>query len=200
MVFDKKQYKELLQDMESKDPIIHKIVKKHGYLKPTPKRNIYALLIGSIIGQKIKFNLARKLRGKLYTKLETDNFTPQQIQTLGDSGLKDIGLSELQSTIIMRVTNYIIDNDLQLETPKDIAPFIDLKGIGKWTLNCTNIMYNLNTDDSDFDTQVLYQDLIIKRGIRKLYGISDNDKIIRLSENWSPWRGLITWYLWKEFT
>lgn len=200
MVFNKDQYKELLQDMEIKDPIVHKIIKKHGYLKPTPKRNIYALLIGSIIGQKIKFSSARKLRGKLYTKLETDDFTPQQIQTLGDDGLKEIGMSELQSTIIMRITNYIIDNNLQLENTKDIAPLIELKGIGKWTLNCTNIMYNLNANDSDFDTQVLYQDLIIKRGIRKLYEISDNDKIIRLAENWSPWRGLITWYLWKEFT
>jgi len=100
----------------------------------------------------------------------------------------------------MRVTNHIIDKNLQVEKPTDIAPFIELKGIGKWTLNCTNIMYNLNADDSNFDTQVLYQDLIIKRGIRKLYEISDNDKIIRLAENWSPWRGLITWYLWKEFT
>jgi len=38
MVFNKDQYKELLQDMEIKDPIVHKIIKKHGYLKPTPKK------------------------------------------------------------------------------------------------------------------------------------------------------------------
>lgn len=69
MVFNKDQYKELLQDMEIKDPIVHKIIKKHGYIKPTPKRNIYALLIGSIIGQKIKFSSARK------TLYKVGNFT-----------------------------------------------------------------------------------------------------------------------------
>jgi len=83
MPFNKSQYIFLLNDMKKKDSIIHDIIKKYGFLQPTPKRNIFALLIGSIIEQKIKFSLARKLRGNLYRKIGTDNFSIGNIKQLG---------------------------------------------------------------------------------------------------------------------
>jgi DNA-3-methyladenine glycosylase II len=200
MVFNKAQYNKLLQYMKDTDSIIYNIIKKHGYLKPTPKRNIYALLIGSIIGQKIKFSLARKLRGQLYVKLGTDDFYPKNVNNLTLDDFENIGLSELQIGIIERVTKYITENKLDIKKPTDIKQLLDVKGIGKWTINCTNIMYNLNANDNDFDDEILYQDLIIKRGIKKLYKLTDNSSIVDLSKKWSPYRGLVTWYLWKEFT
>ena len=61
-------------------------------------------------------------------------------------------------------------------------------------------MYALNANDDEFDVEILYQDLIIKRGIQKLYGRSKPNDIQTLSLKWKPWRGLIMWYLWKKFT
>ena len=200
MVFNKAEYKKLSKYMKEIDPKIYQIIKKYGYLKPIPKRNIYALLIGSIIGQKIRFAKARQLRGKLYVKLGTDDFYPKDVDALTDQELNDLGMSELQIGIIKRVTSYIIKNKLDMKKPKDIKQLLEVKGIGNWTINCTNIMYNLNADDGDFDDEILYQDLIIKRGIKKLYKISDNSAIVELAKKWTPYRGLVTWYLWKEFT
>lgn len=200
MVFDKEEYKKLSKYMKKADPKIYQIIKKYGYLKPTPKRNIYALLIGSIIGQKIRFTKARQLRGNLYVKLGTDDFYPKDIDELSKTDLENMGMSELQIGIIKRVTSYIVKNKLEIKKPKDIKQLLEVNGIGNWTINCTNIMYNLNADDGDFDDEILYQDLIIKRGIKKLYKISDNNSIIELAKKWTPYRGLVTWYLWKEFT
>ena len=144
--------------------------------------------------------MARKLRGKLYVKLGTDDFYPKDIDGLTKTDLENLGMSELQISIIQRVTQYIIKNKLDIKKPRDIKQLLDIKGIGKWTINCTNIMYNLNADDNEFDDEILYQDLIIKRGIKKLYKITDNSSIVELAKNWTPYRGLVTWYLWKEFT
>ena len=110
MVFNKQIYKKLLNDMKTKDVKIYNIIKKHGYVKPTPKRNIYALLIQSIIGQKIRFYEARSLRGKLYTKLGTDDFNIADIVKLGHNGLLNLGIYDWQCDIIIRVTQYIITN------------------------------------------------------------------------------------------
>ena len=109
-------------------------------------------------------------------------------------------MSDLQVDIIIRITNHFISSNTQPTKPNDIKQLIKIKGIGPWTINCTNIMYNLNADDNDFDNEILYQDLIIRRGIKKLYNITAKEDILKLSEKWSPWKGLVTWYLWKEFT
>jgi DNA-3-methyladenine glycosylase II len=200
MPFTQEIFKKFKKEIEIIDPIIYKIVEKYGYLKPTPKRNLFALLIGSIIGQKIKFSIARKLRGKLYTKLGTDDFIPSDIDLIGKNELKKLGIYDFQYETIMRIVDYVVKNNIEIKIPKDLEKIRHIKGIGDWTINCSIIMYNLNADDGNFDDEVLYQDLIIRRGIKKLYGISKPSEITDLSEKWKPWRGLVTWYLWKEFT
>ena len=198
-MFTQENYEILLEHFRQRDFMIYQIMKKHGYVKPPPQRNIFAVLIGSIIGQRIRFTKARQLRGKLYTCLGTDDFTPDDILNLGQDGLLSLGMSQIQSDVIMRVTNHIINEQILLN-PEQIRELGSVKGIGPWTINCTNLMFSLNEDDDSFDDLLLDTDLIIKRGIKALYANLNKSQMAEVVENWKPHRGIVTWYIWKEFT
>ncbi len=198
-MFDQNSFQQIKIFFLTKDPIIYQLLDKIGYLQPTPPRNLFSLLIGSIIGQKIRFTLARKLRGKLYTQLGTDNFYPEDILSLGISGLKQIGLDNLKQQIILNIAQYILKNPI---TTHNLAELKKLPGIGNWTINCTLLMYSLNESENDFLDYLLMEDLIIRRGIKDLYQITDkhDPKLKEIQDNWKPYRGIVTWYLWKEYS
>ena len=221
MGFNKENYEQALLFFKDNDSKIYEIMKKRKYIAPPVPKNIFSHLVGSIIGQKIKFSMAQKQRKQLYIELGTHNFTIDDMINRGilylqdqninnfdldlviNEGLKfllDIGIDEVRVKTIQRAIDYLTTHNIELSKPQQLDELINIKGIKDWTINCTKIMHSLDSDDTIFDDCLLYQDLIIRRGIEQLYGLSKKEEIIELSKSWSPWRGIVTWYLWKEFT
>ena len=65
------------------DEIMKKIVDKVGECKiGKNNQEIFSYLVGLIIGQKIRFATARKMRGKLYEITKSYNFIPHDIINL----------------------------------------------------------------------------------------------------------------------
>lgn len=223
MGFTSNDYNNVLIFFQKTDTKIYNLMKKIGYLQPPKHKNLFAILIGSIIGQKIRFTQARKQRQLLYIELGTDdfslddminrgilflqesninNFTYDDIINKGFEYLRKLGIDETRTETIKRTVSFISTKGETyiLNKVSDLTGLKDVKGIGDWTINCTKIMYSLGVDDILFDDCLLHQDLIIRRGIEKLYGIKEVPEIIKLSKTWSPWKGIVTWYLWKEFS
>jgi len=200
MVFTPEDYQRVREHFVQIDGMLHFILDKHGFLPPGPKRNLFATLIGSVIGQRIKFEKARNLRRALYLKCGTDDFTPEQIWDLGLSGLISCGIGPIPSETILRVAHHLLQNNLQLIHISDLKLVEEIKGIGPWTLGCTKIMHSLNQDEGNFDDTLLYSDLIIRRALKQLYGWTTKEQIIAGTQCWSPWKGILTVYLWKEFS
>ena len=48
------------------DKPIYDLVKKQGYLQPPPTRGLFSLLVGAIVGQRIRFSKAKNIRGMIY--------------------------------------------------------------------------------------------------------------------------------------
>ncbi len=186
------------------DPKIYHLLVKHGYLPPLPKRNLYANLIGVIIGQRIRFATARKLRRSLYLSVGTDNFTYVDILNLGLIGLKQLGIGQVPAETIMTVTANLVINRRELKTIDDIRKLKSIKGIGDWTINCVILTYTMS--HGEIDDIILLEDLIIRRGLRDMYptmqisSTTEINIIRQLSRQWSPWRGVVTWYIWKEYS
>lgn len=61
-------------------------------------------------------------------------------------------------------------------------------------------MATLNEPEQTFNDYILHEDLIIRKGIINLYGDMNISQMLNLSKLWSPWRGIVVWYLWKKFT
>lgn len=103
-----------------------------GFLLHTVIKN--PSLVAAIIGQKIAFTTARKLRSQFYRRYGTD-FTPEQIY---NQDLSFLG----QATIIQDVTSYLI----AMTTEADIRELECIQGIGPWTIETTLLTCLKNWD------------------------------------------------------
>lgn len=144
----------------------------------------YPALIGAIIGQKIAYTTAKKLRGELYNRYGTE-FTPE---TLINTDISFLGAA---APIIKRVTEYIISHHVNLDTCEGIHSLIAVSGIGTWTIDTTIL-----TCLKDWDIFPL-GDKFLQTRMKRLYG--PNCNIQQISQKWSPYRSLVTWYLWRWF-
>jgi DNA-3-methyladenine glycosylase II len=178
----------------SVDPILSTLfteVDKTGFKIHTVMKMPYPALIGAIIGQKITYKQAKKLRSKLYSEYGT-TFTPQDLYK---KDLSYLGISP--SSIIANVTNYIIENNIQLRTEDDINQLKCVTGIGNWTIE-TTLLTSLLIINTDASWNIFpFGDKFIQTRIKRLYGINCN--IEELSSKWAPFKSVVTWYLWRLF-
>jgi DNA-3-methyladenine glycosylase II len=176
LIFVDSVLEELFNHVDAAGFEIHSVMKKP-----------YPALIGSIIGQKISYVNARKLRSQLYSEYGTD-FTPDDL--LG----KDLSYLGSAVEIITNVTTHILNNHLKLESEDEIRSLIEVKGIGPWTITTT-----LLTCMNDIYSPDLFplHDKFLETRIKRLYGKDAN--ILEISGKWSPYRSIVTWYLWRYF-
>lgn len=180
--------------LSSKDDIIKDIIDKVGDCKiGENKQNIFSYLIGLVIGQKIRFSIARKIRGNIYIETKSYNFSPNDILNLSEQQWKNIGVDETQKDRILQVTNYFVNNKIDVDklTNEDILNLKQIKGIGEWTVTTLLIEYGL---DLDLFTTL---DKHTNSQIKKYYKIETKD-IETFAEKWKPYRSIAFWYLWKN--
>ncbi|CAH6418442.1 Hypothetical protein HVR_LOCUS154 [uncultured virus] len=182
------QLSEVKQHLITKDPKLAQVfetVDKGGFQLHTVIKQPYPALIGAIIGQKITYTAAKSLRGELYTRYGTE-FIPT---TLYRQDLSFLG--PVVSTIIYDVTEYIMNYNVNLNTEEGIRSLMSVKGIGTWTIETTLI--------TTFKNWNLFPigDKFLEKRIIRLYGPGCDTKLI--SNQWAPYRSLVTWYLWRWF-
>jgi DNA-3-methyladenine glycosylase II len=76
-----------------------------------------------------------------------------------------------------------------------IAELVEVRGIGRWTAEMFLIFNLLRPDVFPLD------DLGLQKGVRLAYfkgrKVSPG-RMLKLGEQWRPWRSVATWYLWRS--
>lgn len=176
--------KEYLIDQDPKLKEIFDTIDASGFKLHTVIKEPYTALLGAIIGQKISYINARKLRGELYKRYSI--LTPFEIEK---EDLSFLGINTAR--IIKDVTRYIIQNNVDLNTQEGIRTLTQVSGIGPWTIDTTLLTCLKNWD--------LFPegDKFLQKRLERLYGRSyDINEIIK---KWAPYRSVVTWYLWRWF-
>lgn len=155
----------------------------------------YTALIGAIIGQKIKYTKARKIRGNLYSLLGS-NFKPTDIDSVTDQQLQSCEISQASIVIIRHTNTFIKTNNLDLNKPSEITRLIAIHGIGEWTIKTTLLT-------SFLDLSVFpYDDIFIRNNIQRLYNLSKRPspkEVELITKKWYPYQSIVCWYLWRWF-
>ena len=141
--------------------------------------------MGAIIGQKISYTAARSLRSKLYSRYGSE------ISPIMLKGQDLSFLGTIPATIIRDVTDYIIINNVDLNTEEGIRSLINVSGIGSWTIDTTLLTCLKNWDLFPLG------DKFLQARMKRLYGNGYNAN--NISTNWIPYRSVVTWYLWRWF-
>ena len=218
--------KQIINYLKARDPYLIKVFKevKDDAFDRVFEKSIFVILIGALIGQRIKYVTAKKYRKEMY-ELLGDNFTPKQLL----EKLDILTISENKKTLIKQVSNYVIENNLTFEgkdsnkekeendekdnsdekdnnngkeEPKkdnkeivaEINSLINCKGIGPWTIK-TVLLTSMMDPDIFPET-----DKFLEQKISKLYNIKATKRtVLNISSRWTPYKSVVTWYLWRWF-
>jgi len=195
----------IVKELSAADPVLKRVFEEVGDLDfQTLYRPTYVALIGAIVGQKIAYTQARKIRGNLFQKLGT-NFQRLELEKLSDREWQELKLPEPAiarvkaiNTYLRRINgdNYASDFPYGFQTKRLRELQREVEGVGEWTVQTTQLVAMLNLDVFP------YSDLFLQNRIRKLYQLStrpDIKQVEKMSNQWSPYRGVVAWYLWRWF-
>ena len=183
-------------------PELHVVLKDVGVLDlESLMKNVYPALIGVIVGQRISFKRAKQIRKMLYTALGGTNFSRQDVENTQRQEIVELetwpiikGLNEYLSTK---------DDDF-LNSIDNIKMLKSLKGIGEWTIEST-ILSSMITKECPENVDIFPSgDKFLQNALNVLFSVEGEEKMTpvvvrKLTKRWAPYRGYVTWYLWRWF-
>jgi DNA-3-methyladenine glycosylase II len=182
------------------DPILNQLTKK--YPKPNFKdRSKFLMreLIEAIISQQLSVKAVDTIFARFVDLFPDDEFpTAEKILEMDDQKIRSAGISFSKITYIKSVANAFVCDLIDIEKIKKqsdeevIVELTQIKGVGRWTAEMI-LISTLNRPDV-----FSIGDLGLRNAITKLYGITDRNEMLHLSEKWKPHRSTASWYLWRS--
>ena len=167
------------------------------------KKNICLQLCASIMSQQLSTTVAKVIFNRFLDLFGGKEPTPQQILDIPFDKLRSIGLSNAKTNYVRNVAGYAIehgmeDKKLYKMTNEEVMEFLTpIKGVGKWTVEMM-LMFTLGREDV-----FAVDDLGIQQAMIKLYKLDPTDKkamrekMLKLSQKWSPYRTFACLHLWQ---
>jgi DNA-3-methyladenine glycosylase II len=127
--------------------------------------------------------------------------TAVDILNTPDEQLREVGLSRSKIVYLKDLAQKVLDGLPtleELETMEDeaiIQTLIQVKGIGRWTAQML-LMFRLHRWDV-----LPVDDLGIRAGIQRLYGLPELPRkktIEQIATPWQPYRTIACWYIWRS--
>jgi DNA-3-methyladenine glycosylase II len=182
------------------DPILQQLIQKYPPPTFVDRSNfLFEDLLETIISQQLSIKAANTIFERFKNLFEKNTFpTPKQILHMDVDKLRSAGISYQKIGYIKNIAEAFEKNEIKIEkilTMPDeeiILHLTKLKGVGKWTAEMILIFTLQRPDVFSFG------DLGIRNAIKKLYNITDQKEIIKLSETWKPYRSSACWYLWRS--
>lgn len=181
-------------DYLKKDPVMSFFISKFGNEIDVNERNNYnhaIALCNLIIEQQISFKAAITIKKKFLDLIS--NKSNKQILELDNSKIQKIGVSFKKVEYMKNVLSFFTENHLDLDNLDQNQiekKLIEIKGIGKWTIEMFLMFVVLKPDIFSFG------DLALINSIKKNYGITDKNEISKLTLIWSPYRTVASLLLW----
>ncbi len=182
--------------LSKKDKIMKSLIQKYGSdEKLSRKSSAIEVLLRAIVGQQVSTKAADAIWARINKLCETITF--ENVTKQEDIELLSCGISKSKLTYIKNICHYIQDKEddyfLKSEAKAIKAELLNIKGVGEWTYNMFAMFYLLEPDIFPI------KDLGIIRSIENNYSIvNDIDKVKSLSDTWSPYKSVASWYLWRD--
>jgi DNA-3-methyladenine glycosylase II len=165
-------------------------------------KNIPLRLMTAIMGQQLSTKVAQVIFKRFLEIYKGKEPKPQQVLDTPFDMLRGIGLSNAKVNYVKNVASFCIEHkitDKKLFTMSNdeiIDLLTQIKGVGKWTVEML-LMFTLGRADV-----FAPDDLGIQQAMIRLYKLDGFDKkalkekMIQLSQKWSPYRTYACLHLW----
>lgn len=187
-----------------KDKVMKRLIRDHGEIALSRKKNAYLHLCLSILSQQLSTKVARVIRDRFLNLYEGKFPTPQQIVDTPVTTLRGIGFSNAKASYIHNVARFAMEQgmeDKKLNKMNDdevIDYLVPIKGVGRWTVEML-LIFTLGREDV-----FAVDDLGIQNAMVGLYGIDKTDKkkmkadMLEIAERWKPFRSYACLHLWRS--
>jgi len=186
-----------------RDPKLGALMKRHGRctITATRTRHAFHALVQAILSQQLSSKAADTIHKRVVALAGgLDQLTPERMLALDPAALRAAGVSHPKISYFRDLSARILDGRLDLhalETAHDaevITAITAVKGLGVWSAEMF-LMFRLNRPDI-----FPVGDLGIVKGVQHHFGMKRRPKprtMMRLAENWRPYRTVAAWYLWR---
>lgn len=186
----------------SKDEKLKRLIKDHGVFTLNKQKNLYLYLCYSIMSQQLSTKVARVIRQR-FLDLYGGEPTAQQIIDTAFEKLRAIGLSNAKVNYVQNVARFEIEKGMdhqklaKMSNEEVIEYLTQIKGVGRWTTEML-LMFALGREDL-----FAIDDLGLQQAVIGLYELKHrkkkimNARILKISEQWAPYRTYACLYLWR---
>lgn len=187
--------------LREQDEVIDRIAEEHGNPGFPGSYTPFESMVRAILSQQISGAAARTIIGRVEA-VAGGITTPESVAMLSADELRRCGVSAQKSrylaSLIDHVDRGLIDFDTiaRLEDDEIVSQLTAVTGIGVWTAKMF-LIFNLGRLDV-----LPHEDLGVRNGIMRAYGLAEipgKREIERIAEerNWSPYRSIASWYMWR---
>jgi DNA-3-methyladenine glycosylase II len=186
------------RELQKLDPIMGKLITRHGTIIREPRTDYFMSLSRGIIGQQ----LSVKAASTIFSRFEAlTGLDPQRVVAATHDELRSVGLSNAKANYIQDLAQHFatdpaVYNHLDALTDEEvIAELIAVKGIGIWTAQMFLIFTLVRLDVFAPD------DVGLQNAMRRLYGwdtLPPKTELLVKSEVWRPYRTIASWHLWHS--
>jgi 3-methyladenine DNA glycosylase/8-oxoguanine DNA glycosylase len=185
-----------LSHLKMKDPKLGEIIDRLGFLERAVTKDLFVALVESIISQQISGKAAITVTRRVYELL--GDITPIRISRTNHFNLKECGMSLKKASYLKVAADAVLsgfinfDEFSKMTDSEIIEKLVSLPGVGVWTAEMLMIFSLERPNILSFD------DLVIRRSIQKLYGLSDlsREAFNEIRERYSPYCSVASLYLW----
>jgi len=193
---DSKEVQALIQ----KDPMLKPLFERKHQIDVHINDDYFVSLVGTITAQQLSSKVATVIYNRL-DNLCQNQITPQKIADFHEDELRSIGLSYQKIKYLKSLAEHMILGKVEFTDINDksneeiILMLTQIKGIGVWSAQMF-LMFSLGREDV---FSVL--DLGLRNAVKRLYQKDDltHDQIEKMSEQWSPYRSIVSHYLWHAW-
>jgi DNA-3-methyladenine glycosylase II len=186
----------------SKDEKLKKLIEHHGTFTLNKQKNLCLYLCYSIMSQQLSTKVANVIK-KRFLDLYEGEPTPQQIANTPFEKLRAIGMSNAKVSYVQNVARFEMEKGMdhkklsKMSNEKVIEYLTQIKGVGRWTTEML-LMFALCREDL-----FAIDDLGLQQAVIGLYDLKHRkkkimrEKILKISEQWAPYRTYACMYLWR---
>ncbi len=194
--------KKAVRHLKKIDDATSQLIETVGECKFEKIGTPYYVLIRSVISQQLSLAAANSILSKVNQTFKAKKIPhPKTFQKASAEKLKQCGISFAKVETVKRIAiayenKEISDDFLHSLSDKDVMRILcNFKGVGPWTSEMT-LIFGLDRWD-----HFSIGDLGLRKGIEKWYGIprDDKKKMQEFTEKFSPYRSILSWYLWASF-
>jgi DNA-3-methyladenine glycosylase II len=195
---------EALHHLSRRCKVMRRLIREHGpcTLTPDPRRSPFESLVRAVAHQQLNGTAADSILRRFRRLFPKTRFpSAQQLATVSDDALRACGFSRAKIAALRDIAEKTISGVIpgsraikQMSNDEIIARLIEVRGVGRWTVEMMLIFKLGRSDVFPVD------DFGIRNGFRIALGLDELPRpkeLLAYGERWRPYTTTAAWYLWR---